>query len=97
MKYLETNGKNLKNLGVGGYTDGFSRELFQSIAQYCKNLENLSIQYNNELDQELMEVLNNCIKLKSIRLDRIPGNILLDCDKILIALNETSPKNLKYI
>ena len=94
--FININGKNLKNLNVGGYTDGSLRDLFQSIAQNCKNLKDLSILYEDELDQELMEVLNNCIKLKSIRLDKFFVNTL-DCDKILTALNGTLPGNLKSI
>jgi hypothetical protein len=43
-----------------------------------------------------MEVLNNCIKLKNIRFDKLSKDIL-DCDKILTALNETLPGNLKSI
>ena len=43
-----------------------------------------------------MEVFNNCIKLKSARFYNY-GYAETDCNKILTALNETLPKNLKLI
>jgi len=95
--FINANGKNLKNLDVGSYDDyEFLRKLFQSIAQSCKNLEDLSITYKDELDWELIEVFNNCIKLKSIKFNNY-YLCKIDWDKISTALNETLPKNLKSV
>ena len=70
--------------------------LFQSIAQSCKNLVSLSILYKDGLDQKLMEVLNNCTELKSLKFSRIIYDIV-DLDKVLVVLNQTFPKKLKSI
>src|SRR6185369_16759375 len=97
--FINSNGKNLKHLAVDGVPEdsGFLRRLFQSIAQCCINLEDLSIFYDNELDQELMEVFNNCMKLKSIIFSYTSGVDKLDGDKILTVLNQTLPKKLRSI
>ena len=94
--FININGKTLKNLDVNDYeniTDcGIMRKLFQSIAQSCKNLENLSTIYDDELDQELIEILNSCMKLKSITFyNGFNG------DRILTVLNQTLPKRLGSI
>ena len=67
--FININGKTLKYLNVGGSPDDieFLGKLFQSIAQCCINLEDLSTIYKNGLEQELMKVLDNCIKLKNIK------------------------------
>ena len=95
--FININGKNLKNLDIDNYNDyEFLAKLFQSIAQSCKNLEDLSITYKDELDWELIEVFNNCIKLKSIKFNNY-YLCKIDWDKISTALNETLPKNLKSV
>src|SRR6185369_829809 len=101
--FVNINGKTLKTLNVSSdeYFDTSDseivRKLFQSIAQSCKNLENLSISYDDELDQELMEVLNSCTKLKSIAFDGGFYSYKIDGDKILAVLNQTLPKKLGSI
>jgi len=97
-EFININGKTLKYLNF--YTslndNKLLGKLFQSIAQCCKNLVDLSILYSSEVDQELMEIFNNCIKLESIKFRSFfPEKI--DGDRILAVLNQTLPKKLKSI
>jgi hypothetical protein len=100
LSFINTNGKTLKDIDLDGVPNDseFLGKLFQSIAQHCKILEDLSTFYKNEFDQELMEIFNNCFKLENIRikpLHKIEDR--LDGDKIFSVLNQTLPKKLKSI
>ncbi|EXX71874.1 uncharacterized protein OCT59_015588 [Rhizophagus irregularis] len=64
MKFLENNGKNLKEF----YTGENSKDLSLSIARFCPNLKNLFVLFNNgELDV-LKTILISCQYLESIKI-----------------------------
>ena len=52
--------------------------------------------YKNELDQELIPIISECTKLKSLRLDDINKGAI-DGDKVLAILNQALPKNLNTL
>ena len=95
--FININGKTLKYLDLvaNPHDSKLLGKLFQSIVQWYKNLVDLSIIYTDEVDQELMEIFNNCIKLESIEIKNL-YSIKTDGDRIL-ALNQTLPKKLKSI
>jgi len=90
--FININGKTLKYLDLvaNPHDSKLLGKLFQSIVQWYKNLVDLSIIYTDEVDQELMEIFNNCIEIKNLY------SIKTDGDRIL-ALNQTLPKKLKSI
>ncbi|PKB92538.1 hypothetical protein RhiirA5_368445, partial [Rhizophagus irregularis] len=64
MKFLENNGKNLKEF----YTGENNKDLSLSIARFCPNLKNLFVLFNNgELDV-LKTILISCQYLESIKI-----------------------------
>jgi hypothetical protein len=69
IKFLENNGKNLKELYISDYNDNSDNSLNLAIAKFCPNLRKLSTVgfKNNELET-LKIVLNSCQYLKSIKI-----------------------------
>jgi hypothetical protein len=92
--FIKINGKNLKNLSILGSKVEDLGILIESIGHNCKNLEYLEIIYDNEVNQELTCIFNNCTKLVNITL--ITDGIM-DGDKIFKVLSQILPKNLNTI
>ena len=55
LDFIKINGNSIKILKLRGYILDWTclGKFFQSIGQYCQNLESLIIIYNDELDQQL--------------------------------------------
>ncbi|RIA89555.1 hypothetical protein C1645_824669 [Glomus cerebriforme] len=64
IKFLENNGKNLKEF----YTDEKNNNLSFSIAKFCPNLKKLFILFNNDELNILKNIFNNCQYLESINI-----------------------------
>ncbi|EXX52447.1 uncharacterized protein OCT59_028823 [Rhizophagus irregularis] len=64
MKFLETNGNNLKNL----YTVEKNNALSLSIAKFCPNLRRLFVRFNNGEIDILKKIFINCRYLESIKI-----------------------------
>jgi len=94
----------LKILKVNGYlscneSSECLGEFLQSIGKYCQNLESLEIFYDDMLDQQLIEIFNNCVKLKSIcfKIGYYRRWFKFDGNRILNVLNQALPENLNTI
>ncbi|GBB88023.1 hypothetical protein RclHR1_14540002 [Rhizophagus clarus] len=87
VKFLENNGKNLKEFYIS--CEGSNDQLNLAIAKFCQNLKSLSILFDKI--ETLNLILNNCQQLESIgtRYD----NNLLNEKELLGALAKRSPKN----
>ncbi|RIA84331.1 hypothetical protein C1645_879991 [Glomus cerebriforme] len=64
IKFLENNGKNLKEC----YFGEDSSALNLSIAEFCPNLKKLSVCFNNDELNTLITIFNNCQNLESIEI-----------------------------
>ncbi len=64
MKFLENNGKNLKNLFVHADDNALSL----SIAKFCPNLKSLFIMFNSGEVEILKTIFTNCQYLESIKI-----------------------------
>ncbi|RIA87719.1 hypothetical protein C1645_877854 [Glomus cerebriforme] len=68
MKFLEINGKNLKECYIG-YNNGKSDNLLNlTIAKFCPNLRKLSVGFKSSELETLKIVYNNCQYLESINI-----------------------------
>nr|CAG8446705.1 14562_t:CDS:1 [Entrophospora candida] len=105
-EFINTNGSNLNTLIIDGRAKDKEslNVLIESIAENCHKLEVLSIFYNDEQDEQFINLLNNCTKLKSITLDtgnlpkkKKPKIAAYNGNNILALLNQTLPKSLKTL
>jgi hypothetical protein len=68
VKFIENNGKNLKELSMGdirGYSDN---SLNLAIAKFCPNLRNLSTGFKNDELETLKIILNSCKYMEKIKI-----------------------------
>ncbi|RIA91910.1 hypothetical protein C1645_875123 [Glomus cerebriforme] len=87
MKFLENNGKNLKEIYIAKSNNGLNL----TIAKFCPNLKNLfTIFKNDELDI-LKIIFNSCQYLESIEI--WCGNTYLSEKEVLETIAKHSPKN----
>ncbi|GBB88024.1 hypothetical protein RclHR1_14540003 [Rhizophagus clarus] len=93
IKFLENNGKNLKELYIVNNNDSDSLNL--AIAEFCPNMESLSILFKSDKLEALKVILNNCQQLKSIETQYYPS--LLSEKELLEALAKYSPKNFRRL
>ncbi|GBC03529.1 hypothetical protein RclHR1_05180006 [Rhizophagus clarus] len=91
IKFLEINGRNLKELYVG--TSNNSLNL--SISRYCPNLENLSTIFMDNEIETLKTILNSCKHLKGINV--WCGDEYLNEKKLLQVIANYSPKNFREL
>ena len=63
MRFLENNGKNLKELTL----HNISETLKLSIAQFCPNLKKIFVVFHNDELDILKTIFNNCQYLESIQ------------------------------
>ncbi|RIA80430.1 hypothetical protein C1645_860274 [Glomus cerebriforme] len=87
IKFLENNGKNLKNF----YIEEVDRALNLSIAKFCPNLKKLSLVFNNDELDTLRIILNSCHYLESIKTRC--GEKFLNEKEVLETVAKYSPKN----
>ncbi|RIA92186.1 hypothetical protein C1645_820979 [Glomus cerebriforme] len=84
IKFLENNGKNLKEFHVNKH----DKSLNLAIAKFCPNLKSLYTKFNDKLST-LKVILNNCQKLESIKISC--GH--LEDKKLLEIIAKYSPKS----
>ncbi|RIA83580.1 hypothetical protein C1645_833601 [Glomus cerebriforme] len=68
IKFLENNGKNLKECYIGNEMDYSDDSLNLAIAKFCPNLRKLSIGFKNRESETMKMVLNSCQYLESINI-----------------------------
>ena len=66
IKFLEINGRNLKELYLGDMNDDSDDSLNLAIAKFCTNLRKLSTGFKNDELETLKMVFNGCQYLESI-------------------------------
>ncbi|CAB4427319.1 unnamed protein product [Rhizophagus irregularis] len=87
IKFLENNGKNLKEL----YIDKHNNFLNLAISKFCPNLKSLYTRFiKNEL-KTLRIIFISCQQLESIKIRS--GKTYLKCDEVLETVTKYSPKN----
>ncbi|EXX75492.1 uncharacterized protein OCT59_010481 [Rhizophagus irregularis] len=91
MKFLELNGKNLKELYVGNNNNSLNL----SISRFCPNLEKLSTVFMDSEIETLKIILNNCKHLKGINV--WCGDEYLNEKKLLQIIAKYSPKNFREL
>jgi hypothetical protein len=91
IKFLELNGKTLKELYVGSNDNSLNL----SISRYCPNLENLSTVFMDSEIETLKIILNNCKHLKSINV--WCGDEYLNEKKLLQIIAKYSPNNFREL
>ncbi|RIA90187.1 hypothetical protein C1645_876264 [Glomus cerebriforme] len=87
MKFLENNGKNLKEFYIGENNGA----LTLSITKFCPNLKKLFILFNNDELDILKAIFNSCQYLESIFF--WCGKRFLGENEVLETVAEYSPKN----
>jgi hypothetical protein len=65
IKFLENNGKNLKEF----YINEYNNSLNLAIAKFCPNLKSLYTRFMFDEIETLKEIINNCQKLESIEVN----------------------------
>ncbi|RIA85858.1 hypothetical protein C1645_830179 [Glomus cerebriforme] len=68
IKFLENNGKNLKECYIGNYRDKTDNSFNLAIAKFCPNLRKLSIGFKSSELETLKIVYNSCQYLESIKI-----------------------------
>jgi hypothetical protein len=87
IKFLENNGKNLKEF----YVNSYNNSILLAIAEFCPDLKSLYFLFKFDKIEALKAVLNNCQQLESIETQHYYG---LLSEKILLwILTKYSQKN----
>uniref|UniRef100_U9TQ74 Uncharacterized protein n=1 Tax=Rhizophagus irregularis (strain DAOM 181602 / DAOM 197198 / MUCL 43194) TaxID=747089 RepID=U9TQ74_RHIID len=95
IKFLENNGKNLKEFylsDIKGYSDN---SLNLAIAKFCPNLKKLSTGIKNDELETLKIIFNNCQYLESIKI--WCGSIFLSEKEALETVVKQSHKNISEL
>ncbi|RIA79530.1 hypothetical protein C1645_840491 [Glomus cerebriforme] len=92
IKFLEINGKNLKEFYAGEMMGDCDNLLNLSIAKFCTNLRKLSIGFKNNELETLKLIFNSCQYLESIKIWY--GDTFLSEKDALEASVNYSPKNI---
>jgi hypothetical protein len=87
IKFLEVNGKNLKEFYIGNNDNSLNL----AIAKFCPNLRNLFTIFRNDELETLKMILNNCQYLESIEV--WCGNDYLNEKNLFDIIAKYSPKN----
>ncbi|RIA98794.1 hypothetical protein C1645_812275 [Glomus cerebriforme] len=95
IKFLENNGKNLKECYIGDLYGDSDNSLNLAIAKFCPNIRRLSVGFkNNEL--ETMKIVFNCCQyLESIKI--WCGGDFMEEKEILETIVKYAPKNFYEI
>ncbi|GBB86749.1 hypothetical protein RclHR1_13150005 [Rhizophagus clarus] len=68
IKFLENNGKNLKEICIGEYTTCCDNSLNLAIAKFCPNLRKISTGIENNELETLKIIFNSCKNLESVKI-----------------------------
>ncbi|CAB4387273.1 unnamed protein product [Rhizophagus irregularis] len=68
INFLENNGKNLKEIYIGGIGSCNENSLHLTIAKFCPNLKKLCIGFKNNKLETLKMISDNCQYLESIKI-----------------------------